>query len=163
MATELKQTVQYVEEKLLELSVILPDLNEKLDKMNAQLVLQMVRDTEAVAYRMIQLRETLVNVNVSQVVTANPWLLTSPSVEELQAQLDSLTAALPGVRIDRLIETEPRLLAVDITKVLKEIERLLPGQDSVRVLVNDPGMVLGMRDAGLVPSMLIDDGIETAG
>lgn len=42
--------------------------------------------------------------------------------------------ALPaGVRVERLVETEPVLLDVQIGRVLQEIRRLLPAEDPAQV------------------------------
>jgi hypothetical protein len=42
--------------------------------------------------------------------------------------------ALPaGVRVERLVETEPVLLDVQISRVLQEIRRLLPAEDPAQV------------------------------
>ena len=67
---------------------------------------------------------------------------------------------MPGVSVERIIESEPRLLVADIKAVKAELARLLPGQDPSRLVATHAGMVLGMKDAGLPASLLIDDGIQ---
>lgn len=67
---------------------------------------------------------------------------------------------MPGMSLERLIEEEPRLLLIDIRKLMSELERLLPGTDPRSVIASHAGMLLGMKDAGLPASLTIDDGIQ---
>jgi hypothetical protein len=64
------------------------------------------------------------------------------------------------VNVERLLESEPRLLLADIDEVLSELQRLLPGADPVKVIATHAGMVLPMKYAGLESSLFIDDGIQ---
>lgn len=81
----------------------------------------------------------------------------------MEAQLAALAAALPAsVDVERLVAAEPMLLRADITAVLAELRRLLPGRDPVDLLLADPSGVLDMQTAGLKASLEIDDGIPAA-
>lgn len=82
--------MEHVNAKLEELAALLPDLVSKLENLKADLVLTLVRDTEAVARRMLTLREALPGMNVSGMVAGNLWLLQKPSKESLQRNLQAM-------------------------------------------------------------------------
>lgn len=89
-ARQLGTDVEHVNAKLEELAALLPDLVSKLENLKADLVLTLVRDTEAVARRMLTLREALPGMNVSGMVAGNLWLLQKPSKESLQRNLQAM-------------------------------------------------------------------------
>ena len=66
---------------------------------------------------------------------------------------------MPGISVERVVESEPRLLLTDIHAVKAELQRLMPGSDPTQLVATHAGMVLGMKDAGMPASLLIDDGI----
>ncbi|GAB4822584.1 hypothetical protein N2152v2_009630 [Parachlorella kessleri] len=161
VAQELKQTVEWVDARLLELSILLPDLLPKLDRLQAKLVLQLVRDTPAVAAKLVHFRELLPELDLSRLLAQYPRLLLDLDADALQRQLVTLRVALPGVKVELLVQREPLLLTADIQRVLEELQRLLPaGQDPIKVLVADPSSVLDMQMAGLPASLEVDDGIK---
>jgi hypothetical protein len=47
---------------------------------------------------------------------------------------------VPAEAVDKMIEAEPRILDTDIQFLLSEIERLLPGQDPKRLLLQNPSV-----------------------
>ena len=161
-AHELGTDVRHVSAKLEELAVLLPGLVGRLERMEASLVVRLVADTEAVARRLLDLRAALDGVDVSAAVAAAPWLLSEPGAEALRVQMAALRGALPGLDVEACVLAEPRLLLADVPGVLAELRRLAPSVDPARLLAADPGIVLGMREAGLPSSLTVDDGI-TAG
>lgn len=52
------------------------------------------------------------------------------------------------------------ILLAEIDNLLREIHRLLPGEDAETWLQINPGIVLDMRSAGLPASLEIDDGLR---
>ncbi|KAL4549544.1 hypothetical protein Ndes2526B_g04552 [Nannochloris sp. 'desiccata'] len=160
VAEKLDTDLDYVNLKMKELAAVCPDMVNKLDKLKANLVLALVRDTEKVAERMIALTSVLPGSNVSKMVSSNIWLLRQPSPEILANKLENLRKKLPNVNLERLIEAEPRLLLADIDEVLSELQRLLPGADPVKLVATHAGMVLPMKYAGMESSLSIDDGIQ---
>lgn len=160
VAEQMNCDVEYVNEKLAELSVLLPDMVNRLDKLQAQLVLQLVQNVDNVAHRMISLTDALgPGVNVSQMVSGNVWLLAQPPASELKQKIEKMRDSLPGVDVEALVSDEPRLLLADIEGVKEELCRLMPATDPVKLVATHAGMVLSMKDAGLVASLVIDDGI----
>jgi hypothetical protein len=67
---------------------------------------------------------------------------------------------LPNINLEKLLESEPRLLLADIDEVLGELQRLMPAVDPVKVIATHAGMVLPMKYAGMESSLFIDDGIR---
>ena len=66
------------------------------------------------------------------------------------------------MNVEWLLEDEPRILVCDIQATLAEVRRLMPFADPAAVIAKHGGAVLTMKDAGLLPSLKIDDGIEAA-
>lgn len=64
------------------------------------------------------------------------------------------------MNVERLLESEPRLLLADIDEILDELQRLIPAIDPVKLVATHAGMVLPMKYAGLESSLTIDDGIQ---
>lgn len=163
VAQELDQTIEWVDQRLDTLSALIPDLSIKLNKLQANLVLQLAKDPDAVAHRLLSLKQRLPGADLATMLWSCPWLFSKPSLEEIDGQLERLNNRLKGVRIDVLVETEPAVLLCDIDKVLGDIRRLLPGEDDpVMVFVSAPGAHLDMATLGLPASLLIDDGIPAA-
>lgn len=149
VARKLDKDVVWVDGKLDELAVLLPDMVGKLERMRADLVLQLVADTDGVARKLVALRSVVPTANLSDMFSRNPSLLLEITVEQVQVQVDALRAALPGVDVEKLLDREPLLLRADIRAVLDDIRRILPNADPVAVLLKDPTIVLDMQTAGM--------------
>ena len=159
VAEQLEIDLDATNRRLAELSVLLPDLLNELEKMKAGVVLELCRDTEAVAKRLMELKEVLPGVNISFVLAGNLWLLKEPDVELVSHQMQKLTNAISKENANQIIESEPRVLLADLDFVFAELKRLLPGIDPKQALLTHGSMVLTMDQAGMPPSLLIDDGI----
>ena len=61
-----------------------------------------------------------------------------------------------GDHAEQVVAREPKLLAVDLPAVLRELRRLLPKQDHLAYLASHPTLVLDMAAAGL-PSTIDGD------
>lgn len=88
--------MEAVDSKLLELSTLLPDLVHKLDRLKATLVLALVRDTGAVAAKLVGLRGLLPSLDLSRVFSQYPHLLLDLSEEQVAAQLEALRCGQGG-------------------------------------------------------------------
>lgn len=149
VADKLGKDTEFVEGRLRELAVLLPDLVGKLDRMRADIVLALVTDTDAVAQKLVALREVLPSSNLSAMFSRHPALLLELQPQTVRQQVEEMRSALPGVDVEALLDREPLLLRANIQAVLSDIQRLLPGKDPVKVLVSDPGIVLDMNTAGM--------------
>ncbi|KAL4421626.1 hypothetical protein ABPG75_010917 [Micractinium tetrahymenae] len=163
VAQQLDLTMEQLEGRVAELALLLPDLDAKLDRLQAKLVLALVKDLSSTTARILELRRLLPSLDLSALLAQYPRLLVEVSPAQVEAQLASLAAALPdSVDIERLIAAEPMFLRADIGKVLAELRRLMPGRDPVQLLLADPSGVLDMQSAGLKASLEIDEGIPAA-
>lgn len=163
VAQQLDVTLPEVHDRLAELALLLPDLDAKLDRMQAKLVLALVRDLPSTTARILDLRRLLPSLDLAALLAHYPWLLVQLTPQQVAAQLASLADALPtSVDVERLIAAEPMLLKADINGVLAELRRLVPGGDPVALLLADPSGVLDMQTAGLKASLEIDHGIPAA-
>ncbi|BDA50236.1 hypothetical protein COCOBI_15-3650 [Coccomyxa sp. Obi] len=150
-ARELGKDVPWVEEQLTFLSDTLPDLVNKLSRMKAGLLLALVKDTQAIANKMVQLKALLPSINTSLLVAGCPSLLVTHDIQTLEKNLTNLRGTVEGrANVERLVEREPMLLLVNVDALVAEAERLLPsGHDPVAYLVANPGTLLDMQQAGL--------------
>ena len=138
------QTVEWVDDKLLELTQLLPDLVGKLDKLQAKLVLQLVADTPAVASKMVRLKGALPRADLSSIVARYPWLLTNSDVEEVERKALALrcgaAAALRRSRIrrrgGRLPHRAPRPAGSRVSTA--SCREALPGVDVCRLVEAEP-------------------------
>ena len=145
VAQQLSLTLPQLEERLAELSLLLPALVAKLDRLEAKLVLHLVTDLPAITQHILELRQLLPCLDLNALLADSPWLLTQVSPEFVQRQLAELAQALPPiVDIERLVAAEPMLLRADIQAVLADLRRLMPGQDPVSVLLSNPSGCLDM-------------------
>lgn len=163
VAQNLNRSIEWVDDRLLAVSALLPDLMSKLEILKADLVLQLLSDPDRLAFRLLQLKQELPEANLTLMLSKSPWLLSDePTIEELGRQMKRLTVALPKVRVQALVQEEPSLLLCDIYEVLSEIRRVVPeGVDPISVLIANPSSVLDMRKAGLQASLAIDDGLQS--
>ncbi|KAK9818278.1 hypothetical protein WJX72_009990 [[Myrmecia] bisecta] len=149
---ELHLDPELVEARVSELQRLLPDLMAKLQRMRANLFLQLLQDQD-IAGKLIRLRELLPGVNVSVVVARCPALLLERDAAMLGTALGRLRQQLPGVDVTALVEREPGLLLADVGALLAEVRRLMPSADPVQYLARNPHSVLDMQQAGLPSTM----------
>ncbi|KAL4450220.1 hypothetical protein ABPG77_010889 [Micractinium sp. CCAP 211/92] len=163
VAQQLDLTLEQLEGRLAELALLLPGLDAKLGRMQAKLVLALVKDLPATSERVLHLRRLLPSLDLSALLAQYPWILVEVTPAQVESQLVSLAAALPAnIDVERLVAAEPMFLRADIAAVLAELQRLVPGRDPVELLLADPSGVLDMQSAGLKASLEIDDGIPAA-
>ncbi|DBB04678.1 hypothetical protein WJX77_011941 [Trebouxia sp. C0004] len=146
VADKLGQEVSWVEDKLQEIVQIIPDLAGKVDTMKADIVMQLVSDTQAVTQRVMDLRELLPDVNVSKLLSYYPQLISQLEPGKVSQQLHLLRAELPGRDINDLLQREPLMLTANVRFALQELKRLTPAKDSADFLFKNPGLVLSMDE-----------------
>lgn len=149
LAQKLDTTNEDVERRLEELATLVPDMVGKLERTRADILYSLLSNMPAVAMKLLAYKDLLPGVNVSLLASRYPSLLIDWDIKQLDQRLQELRSELPGVMVERLIDAEPMLLHADISTVLANIRRIMPGQDPVRVLVTQPQMVLDMNSAGM--------------
>lgn len=98
VAQKLDVTVEVVEERLLQLSAVLPDLMvNKLESMKVDLLAALCRDPGHTAQRLVELRTLLPTIDVAQLVASAPWLMTLQSMENLAQQVQKLRQVMQGL------------------------------------------------------------------
>lgn len=122
------------------------------------MLLQLLQDQAATAARLMALREILPRANVSALVASAPVLMLSLSPDDVRAKVADLRSRLPSVDVDALVEQEPMILRADLPRVMAELARLMPNADPVRLIAQDPTLVLDMETAGQ-PSTIEVDGV----
>lgn len=90
VAEQLDIDIEDVNKRLDELGAVLPDVIGSLERLKADVVLELVRDVEKVAQRMVELKDLLLGVDVSRMVVGNVWLLHGPPLEILQHNVQNL-------------------------------------------------------------------------
>jgi hypothetical protein len=145
--------------KLSLLHRLLPDLANSNSSKLANL-LRLAVDVEAVAGKLLLLREALPAANVSQIVSGNPSLL-SMSPEQLRINLQQVQILLgegsgrPSTQWQPLLEQAPHLIdATQLKETLSEIGRLFAGVGGspAELLVARPDLALECQGLVRVPN-----------
>lgn len=147
-----------VEERLRELSTLVPDLVGKLERMRVDLLVILMADLPGLTLNLIALKELLPGVNVSDLVARWPYLLLECDIRGggLKARLEEMRRQLPGVRVELLVDQEPMMLKADIESVLQSIKRMVPQVDPIQLLCNQPQMVLDMNSSGMSSALDVE-------
>ncbi|CAL8464994.1 g4529 [Coccomyxa elongata] len=130
--------------RLRQLTLLLPDLSERVSSMKPDLLADILRDPVIVAERCVGLRDGLPFANVSKLVAGDPALL----LEEVEAVVRRVQSLAEVLSIDErhaqeLATQEPRFLDVEgVLEVLEEMERLMPKANSKMVLLRDPSWLM---------------------
>ena len=138
--------------RLNELTVILPDLTERLETLTAPLLSDLLRDPDEIANRVLLLKTLLPNLDLGQAVRRYPELVARHTASELEEHVNRLRDAFDGdvFQVGELLTKEPRCLKVDVDEVLKVVKRLLPDcPDPMEVFKRYPGQFLSMEQMGL--------------
>lgn len=92
VAKRLDKSERYVDKKLAELVAVFPIAYRQrlLHSCDVDMLVVLLRDTEAIAKRMVSLQLALPGLDVWKMALDAPWLLDEPSVEVLAAKLPAL-------------------------------------------------------------------------
>eukprot|EP00192_Tetraselmis_astigmatica_P021826 CAMPEP_0117673676 /NCGR_PEP_ID=MMETSP0804-20121206/14603_1 /TAXON_ID=1074897 /ORGANISM="Tetraselmis astigmatica, Strain CCMP880" /LENGTH=268 /DNA_ID=CAMNT_0005482437 /DNA_START=315 /DNA_END=1122 /DNA_ORIENTATION=- len=137
------------ETRLVELQKLIPDMAEKLPTMKATIVTEMVRDTGAMAQRLVRLKRIFPSGNVSKLGTRCPALLLmdATSLLDIEEKAGTLRKELPGVNIDHLVSAHPNevLCVESFLEAVKEARRLIPDLDVTQMLTTNPTLVFSFE------------------
>ncbi|BDA50590.1 hypothetical protein COCOBI_16-2660 [Coccomyxa sp. Obi] len=143
-ARKLGMDEHMVSYRLRQLTLLLPDLSERVSSMKPDLLADILRDPVTVAERCVGLRDGLPFANVSKLVAGDPALL----LEEVEIVVRKVQSLAEVLSIDErhaqeLATQEPRFLDVDgVMEVLEEMERLMPKANPKTVLLRDPSWLM---------------------
>eukprot|EP00878_Enallax_costatus_P027132 GHUV01029183.1.p1 GENE.GHUV01029183.1~~GHUV01029183.1.p1 ORF type:complete len:231 (+),score=57.23 GHUV01029183.1:271-963(+) len=110
---ELKITEAELEERIQQLTNLLPDLANRLVNFPAMRVAQLAANTDKVAARLLRLRQIFPKANASAMVGNRLSLLLDDDLDQTEAAADRLRALLPQLLIDRFVEAFPTVLDVE--------------------------------------------------
>ena len=149
---KLKLTPAQFRSRLVQLTVVLPDLSDRLDTMKATLLVELMRDPNDTAEKIVVVKTALPNLDVGGVIRRYPELIANHSMAELKFHIERLIQAFHGdvFRVEELLTKEPRCLKIDLEERVREVKRLMPEcQDPLGTFLNDPGQFLSMEQMGL--------------
>lgn len=125
---KLKLTPAQFRSRLVQLTAVLPDLSDRLDTMKATLLVELMRDPNDTAEKIVEVKTALPNLDVSGVIRRYPELIANHSIAELKFHIERLIQAFHGdvYRVEELLTKEPRCLKIDLEERVREVKRLMP-------------------------------------
>lgn len=141
---ELNIELEELEERLQQLSSLLPDIGSKVRTLRLATLAELLRNHTVIAERLVQLRQMLPFVNVSRLVSKDVNLVLQDP-QQLAAQVAEVAQALAvdEAQVQNLIEKQPRFVNPEhVNDVLDELRRLMPKRDARSTLVDDPSWLL---------------------
>jgi hypothetical protein len=91
---------------------------------------------------LITLKNLLPDANISSMAGAEPEMLLTRDLSLIQQDIAKVKSLLGVERLDLLAEVEPRVLKAEVVEeVLEEMNRLMPGSDCSKVLIEDPSWI----------------------
>lgn len=153
VAEKLNLTVEQMDSRLIELTAILPDLAEGLGTMKADILVQLIEDPTEIAVRVLYLKTTLPNLDLSVAIRRYPELLASFTRQQLEHYVSNLISELDGniEEVGVLLSKEPRCLTVHIPEAIAEVTRLMPKESNpLQRFLNDPCKFLSMEQLGML-------------
>jgi hypothetical protein len=133
------------------LLAVAPFLRGRLPRMRPSLLVALASDVQRFAVRLVCLKDLIPGADVAAIVSMRPSLLLDGEFERIPAALEGLKRYFDEEDVARMTSLEPLLLVEDIEAVLKELERLVPG-DEFNALRNAPqiaSQVCGLRGLSL--------------
>lgn len=83
--------------------MLLPHSEEKLLKMKADIIVRLLADLPAVAEKLVALKATFPNADVSQMISRQPDLVLTDKFGNIGEACQRLSAILPGLNVDRYV------------------------------------------------------------
>ncbi|GMH43404.1 hypothetical protein BSKO_11326 [Bryopsis sp. KO-2023] len=125
---------------------LLPDLGTRVDRLQPDLLFQLIDDLDGVVIRVLGLREFFPSANISLMVARSPSLLLATNYSQLPSSIDALRECLPeGCCLDPIVEQVPFTLMCDMKRVMEELSRLMPTTDVASLLANQPDIIFSVQ------------------
>ncbi|EFJ50641.1 hypothetical protein VOLCADRAFT_120611 [Volvox carteri f. nagariensis] len=147
-----------MDERLQQLGALLPGLQSRLAKVSwgsapPKLVARLAANTGEVAQRLLRLKITFPQANLSTMVGNRLSLLLDDEMGQVEAAAERLRELLPGIHLDRFVETFPLVLDVECFEMaLEDARRILPGTDVTAMLRSNPDIILSLvKGKNLIP------------
>ena len=153
-ADELGLTEEVTMDQVDRLQALLPDVSEKLAVMKPSIIVRLLRDLDRLPERIMALKATFPNANVSRLSIREPALVLGfVDGDHLRNVADQLREMLPSVDVDKLVEENPSVLDVEeLRRAMAEAERIMPNLDIEKAMGYDPHVILSFqRGSQLIP------------
>ncbi|GAB4820638.1 hypothetical protein N2152v2_007684 [Parachlorella kessleri] len=153
VADQLHLSDEAVAERLRQLALLMPTLQQKLPAMKPQLIARLAADVPAVAAAMLQLKDVFPEADVAKLAVREPALVLGFDMVRLRGVAEELRQLLPRLNVDRLVEENPSMLDVrQFAEAMQEAKRIMPSLDIQQAMANDPQVILGFqRGSQLIP------------
>ncbi|KAK9810394.1 hypothetical protein WJX72_009951 [[Myrmecia] bisecta] len=127
------------------LVTLLPDLKDRLLRLQSKLLVALVEDVPQAGRRLIELKGMLPMANVSAIVVSRPALLLDEEFNAIPGAVAQLRSLFNDKDLSRMVESQPLLLVEDITAIIQQLESLMPGVDVGERLKKYPNTVLQLQ------------------
>ncbi|BDA40891.1 hypothetical protein COCOBI_01-5450 [Coccomyxa sp. Obi] len=153
IAQQINLRVEDVDERLIEVTSLLPGLLSRLQTIKASTVAQLCDDPRALARRLLQVKSIFPGADAAQIFLQHPVYMLRQDISLIQAAADRLRQLIPDVNVDKLVEEHPQLLDVEgFELALSHARETIPSLDVVHMMRYNPSMIFGFqRGAQLIP------------
>ena len=101
VADQLHLSDEAVAERLRQLALLMPTLQQKLPAMKPQLIARLAADVPAVAAAMLQLKDVFPEADVAKLAVREPALVLGFDMVRLRGIAEELRQLLPRLNVDR--------------------------------------------------------------
>ncbi|GIL52045.1 hypothetical protein Vafri_8009 [Volvox africanus] len=142
-----------MDERLQQLGALLPGLQSRLARAPPKLVARLAANTGEVAQRLLRLKIAFPQADLSTMVSNRLSLLLDDDLVSVEAASGRLRELVPGINVDRFVETYPLVLDVECFEMaLEDAQRIMPGMDVPAMLRSNPDMILSLvKGKNLIP------------
>ncbi|KAG2492574.1 hypothetical protein HYH03_009235 [Edaphochlamys debaryana] len=142
-----------MDERMQQLGALLPGLQRRLGNAPPKLVARLAADPGAVAERLLRLRLAFPQADLTAMVSNRLALLLDDDMGAVEAAGGRLRELLPGINVDRFVETFPLVLDVECFEMaLEDARRIMPGMDVNAMLRSNPDMILSLvKGKNMIP------------
>lgn len=150
---ELGISDEEMEWRLQQLALLLPDLHSRLAGAPPKLVARLCAYIDTIGHRILRLKSIFPQADVITMVNNRLTLVLDDDLDAVAAAADRLKTLLPALNVDKFVEIFPVVLDVDSFEVaLADARRLMPNVDVVKMLRNEPQMILSLiKGKNLIP------------
>lgn len=139
------ERLQPVDTKALkELQNLLPDLADRWQKLQPQILVLMIADTSTVAVRLLQLKMWFPEANVSTMVSQRPTLVLDEEFNGIPAAMKVMQHWFAADAIDHMVQEEPLFLVEDVESAISSLNRWMSTTNGAHKLQRHPHLLLSL-------------------
>eukprot|EP01025_Chloroclados_australasicus_P040560 TRINITY_DN4240_c0_g1_i5.p1 TRINITY_DN4240_c0_g1~~TRINITY_DN4240_c0_g1_i5.p1 ORF type:complete len:246 (+),score=19.78 TRINITY_DN4240_c0_g1_i5:888-1625(+) len=111
-------------QKIEELLQLVPELEQKIGRMDAKILKALIFDLVGVVERMVYLKRRLPLLDVNALVVGSPWLLVEKNFIVIPGNLDKLKRRIDSEEdVTRMVQQVPVILTQDIDMLSEKVSR----------------------------------------